>query len=219
MVAVSTFRPHAQSEDYALNQIRAIRSWQPFFDTVILLGKPEPSLAFNNVIFVESDGAFPTIKQMIMFLTQSNGWGCWINADIVLGPAFSRVLDAMERHRCRASTSRRWTFDPKTFDLSRAFLKKNDWGLDIFLAKDAEWKSMYPLIHPGLRKAGMVYDTWMTGYFFKTMGNTYRSFTDFRCVFHPEHEGRQRGFQNEMKWIQDKYGNAARIPLSLSTAL
>lgn len=212
MTAVSTFRPHAQSAEYARNQIRAVQSWQDIFDSVLLIGHPEHELNYPNVTFIDSGEKFPSIKDMILLLTQANGWGCWINCDIVLTDSLWHAIEDMQKQGCWAATSQRWTFDPETFDLDRSVIEKNDFGLDIFITIDSIWKQMYPFIHPGLRKAGMVYDTWMTGFFRTMLGNGYRSFTSHRCVFHPKHEGRQNDFQNDVKWIEDKYGRAAGIP-------
>lgn len=212
MTAVSTFRPHSQSAEYACNQIRALQSWQMVFDSVFLIGHPEPELNFSNVTFIDSGERFPAIKDMILLLTQCKGWGCWINCDIVLTPVVNTITQIMAQEGCWASTSQRWTFNPETFDLAKAVMEPNDFGLDIFIAPDSVWKSMYSKIHPGLRKTGMVYDTWITGYLWNTLGKGYRNFTDFKCVFHPRHGGRQRDFQNDVKWIQDDYGRSAGIP-------
>jgi hypothetical protein len=118
----------------------------------------------------------------------------------------------MEQLQKAAATSQRWTFDPETFDLSKAVIEKNDLGLDIFITSQAWWSAMYSDIPANLRKAGMVYDTWMTGYFWKRMGYGYCSFTGYRCVFHPRHGGRKMLAANSPEWIQDQYGRSACVP-------
>lgn len=219
MIAVSTFRPHSQSKEYARNQTRAVQSWSNIFEDIFLIGSPEPDLALPNVIFIDSGEKFPTIKDMVLLLTRSKDWGCWINCDIVLTPTINKVLEDMPRCGAWAVTSQRWTFDADTFDLWRAKVEPNDFGLDIFITTGLIWNRMYPLIHPGLRKAGMMYDTWMTGYFVRTLGDSYRNFTGYRCVFHPRHEGRQQEQHNKMEWVQDQYGRAARIPFPLQSQI
>lgn len=214
MVAVSTFRPHKNSEEYARNQIRAVESWQDIFDVVLLIGEAEPELAFPNVWFVPGED-FPLIKDMISLLAREPGWSAWINCDIVLTPMFHQAFQRMKETGKQAATSQRWTFYPEAFDLSKAVIERNDFGLDIFLTIQPHWQHMLSVMPKNLRKAGQVYDTWMTGYFWKRLGRAYCSMTDFRCVFHPRHGGRKMKTHNEPAWIQDQYGRSACIPPAL----
>lgn len=211
MIAVSTFRPHKGEEEYRRNQIRAVESWQDIFEVVYLIGEEEPDLAFPNVWFVPGED-FPYIKAMIEILAAQPSWSAWINCDIVLTPVIHQAIIRMEQAGKQAATSQRWTFDPKTFDLSKAVIEHNDFGLDIFITTQPHWKHMHSVIPGNLRKAGQVYDTWMTGYFWKRMGHAYCSLTNFRCVFHPKHGGRRMLTHNESAWIQDQYGRSACIP-------
>jgi hypothetical protein len=211
MNAVSTFRPHKGESEYARNQIRAVRSWQNIFGKVLLIGEHEPDLAMQNVEFVKGDD-FPYIKDMIFLLSQQPGWSCWINCDIVLNSGVLSAVRRMEQLQKAAATSQRWTFNPETADLSKAVVEPNDFGLDIFITSQAWWNIMHSVIPSMLRKGGQVYDTWMTGYFWNTMGHGYCSLTGYRCVFHPRHEGRRMAAANAVEWIQDEYGRSACIP-------
>ncbi len=215
MIAVSTFRPHQKNAEYALNQSRAVASWNGIFDEVFLIGKPEPELTYPCVSFLTGE-EYPRIKDMILPLTIHDGWGAWINCDIVLTSPIKEVIRQMSIREYRACTSQRFEYNPSYFpDLSNAQVPKNDYGLDIFITRGNVWLDMYHKIYPDLRKGGMVYDTWITGYLWRTFGWGYRSFTNYRCVFHPKHEGRQKDFANSSQWIQDEYGIDARIPPEL----
>lgn len=211
MNVVSTFRPHRGEPEYAMNQVRAVHSWQGIFDRVYLLGDPEPELSYPNVFFVASRD-FPHIRDMIEILGDQPGWGVWINCDIVLTARIKDVLIRLEQTQKNAATSQRWTFDPKTYDLPHARIETNDFGLDIFMARQPYWQHMFTVIPPNLRKGGQVYDTWMTGYFWNRCGHSYCSFTHWRCVFHPRHGGRRAEAYNDPAWIQDQYGRSACIP-------
>lgn len=211
MRAVSTFRPHKESEEYARNQGRAVESWQEIFERVFLIGEPEAGLSFANVEFVPGMD-FPHIKSMIEILARQPGWSAWINCDIVLTPMLHQAVRRMEQLGKLAATSQRWTFNPVTFDLSKAVVEYNDFGLDIFITTQPHWQHMLSVIPGNLRKAGQVYDTWMTGYFWNRMGHGYCSLTDYRCVFHPKHGGRKMAAANDVAWIQDRYGRSACIP-------
>lgn len=211
MNAVSTFRPHKGEEEYRRNQIRAVLSWLDIFERVFLIGNPEPDLAFGNVIFVPGPD-FPYIKQMIEILSRQPGWSVWINCDIFLTSLIHQAVRRMEQLGKQAATSQRYTFDPRNPDFVKSKVERNDLGLDIFITTQPHWQHMLSVIPANLRKAGQVYDTWMTGYFWKTLGRKYCSITNYRCVFHPKHGGRKMGAANDPKWIQDKYGRCACIP-------
>lgn len=211
MIAVSTFRPHKDNEEYALNQSRAVESWQDIFEKVILIGEPEPALSFYNVEFVPGID-FPYIKSMVEILSHQPGWSAWINCDIVLTPMIHQAVQKMEQLGKQAATSQRFTFNPFTFDLSNAVVEYNDFGLDIFITTHPHWQHMLSVIPGNLRIAGLVFDTWMTGYFWNRMGHGYCSLTDYRCVFHPRHGGRRVSFPNDLAWIQDDYGRSACTP-------
>jgi hypothetical protein len=215
MIAVSTFRPHSKDAQYAINQSRAVASWEGIFDDVYLIGKPEPDLTHPYVTFIAGE-EFPRITSMLLLLTFSEGWGAWINCDIILNKKIKEVMRQMEIRGYQACTSQRWQYEPTDWpDLSKARVPQGDYGLDIFITHAGVWEDMQSKINPDLRKAGMVYDTWITGYLWNTLGFGYRNFTNYKCVFHPKHEGRQKDFCNSPQLIQDKYGKDARIPPEL----
>lgn len=216
MICVSTFRPHKKDAQYALNQSRAVDSWRGIFSYIYLIGEPEPDLEYPCVTFISGDD-FPHIKDMVKLLAINDGWGAWINCDIIVdGGRLLQVMRQMDIRGYQACTSQRWQYEPDDWpDLSKALVPQGDYGLDIFITHGAIWGDMYSKINPDLRKAGMVYDTWMTGYLWTTLGFGYRNFTGYRCVFHPRHEGRQQEFCNSPQLIQDEYGKAARIPPDL----
>lgn len=162
--------------------------------------------------FIETDEV-PTIKQMFVPLLMGEEWGAWLNCDIVLTAPFREAMQEMQMRGYKAATSQRYEYDPVDYpDLSKAVVPPNDLGLDIFVTTPDIWKAIWQLIHPDLRKTGMMYDTWITGYLWKTFGFGYRSFTNFRCVFHPKHGERRYDLMNKQDWVEDEYGKSARIP-------
>jgi len=211
VIAVSTFKPHAKSAEYALNQSRAVQSWGDIFTHVYLIGDPEPDLRYDYVTFIEGND-YPTIKMMVLMLSTYEEWGAWINCDIIVLPKIHEAMQQMEVRGYRAATSQRFEYDPVSFDLSKAKIPHHDFGLDIFITTGDIWRDMFTKINPDLRTCGLIYDSWMTGYLWHTLGHGYRNFTDYRCVFHPKHGGREAPYMNSPQWVQDEYGKDARIP-------
>lgn len=208
MIAVSTFRPHKDSEEYRQNQIRAAVSWLPIFNGIVLMGKPEPELATYKTSFTFQEGR-PHVRDMIGLLATQNEMGVWINADIVLHNAFVTLENLMKKAGCVAATSFRLTFDPKE-GIQKAFREGNDWGLDVFVATPEVWQDMYKHMDPRWLKCGMVYDSWMVGFLNKR--HKCGDFTDKKWVFHPRHGGRVTEGFNSPQWAEGEFSPWAGPP-------
>jgi len=210
VIAVSTFRPHKDSEEYRENQIRAMASWFPIFSNIILMGNLEPELFTYKTTFTFQDGR-PHIKDMVGFLASEGELGVWINADIVLHNAFVTLEHLMKKAGCVAATSFRLTFEPgRHATYASAVREPNDFGLDVFVATPEVWQDMYRHIDPRWVKCGQVYDSWMVGFLNKR--HKCADFTDRKWVFHPRHEGRVKDGFNSTQWAQDEFAPWAGPP-------
>lgn len=215
IIAVSTFRPHKDSEEYRQNQIRAMVSWFPIFNGIILMGKLEPELANSKTSFTFHEGR-PHVRDMVGLLATQTEMGVWINADIVLDSAFVTLERVMRNAGCVAATSFRLTFDPVCFPVPHqmtpppAYREKNDWGLDVFVATPEVWQDMYKHMDPRWVKCGQVYDSWMVGFLNKR--HKCGDFTDRKWVFHPRHGGRVTEGMNSPQWAVGEFSEWAGPP-------
>lgn len=208
MIAVSTFRPHKDSEEYRQNQIRAMTSWVPIFNGIILMGKLEPELATHKTSFTFQEGR-PHVRDMVGLLATQSEMGVWINADIVLSNAFVTLEQLMKKAGCVAATSFRFTFDPKN-GIWKSFKEPNDWGLDVFVATPEVWQDMYKHMDSRWVKCGQVYDSWMVGFLNKR--HKCGDFTDRKWVFHPRHGGRITEGMNSPQWAVGEFSEWAGPP-------
>jgi hypothetical protein len=208
MIAISTFRPHEGNPEYARNQRTGVHSWEDLFETILLLGDPEPELAMKNTVFIPGSSR-PSIKDMIGFLASTNEWGTWINADIVLKPGFFLIENDMRRFKFTAATSFRYTFNPDNPEAG-IVKEKKDYGLDVFVCTPEVWRDMYQHIDPRFVKCGMVYDSWMSG--FLNARHRLADFTDRGLVLHPKHGGRVTTGFNDPQWAEGDFSPFAGPP-------
>jgi hypothetical protein len=192
MIAVSSHRAFSKSEEYAINQERAAKSWQSAFSNIYYYGHYEEGLDHENTLFVRKAEEWPTIREMAEFSSQLQaGYVALLNADIVVASSLSMVEKEMRAIGLPAATSYRYTFDQVQYpNLDGAVRNKEDRGMDIFVAKPEIWGMVKRDIPEYLRFGHPTWDTWVCGYFCEKLGYGFRHFTDRRCIFHPKHEGR-----------------------------
>lgn len=214
MIAISSARRHANNSEYAVNQTRAMESWV-LFKQVYMFGSYEEELTKPNVLYVKSHD-WPAIKSMAEFASHINGdLVCLINADIVVTEPIIEVEKKMKELTIPAASSYRYTFDPADYpDLSKATRPKEDRGMDIFVATSDVWRAVSKRIPEYLRIGHQTFDSWLCGFFCANYGFGYRGFTNYRCVFHPKHNGRETPFRDTIR-SDDEYFTRAHVPTEL----
>ena len=210
MIALSSHRPHEGDSDYAKNQARAANSWN-IFSQVFYFGSYEESLCKPNVLFAKSE-PWPKIKMMADMATHFKEPVAIINADIVVTPVLLEVEKKMIDLSVPALTSYRYEFEGDNMD--GAIRHKHDRGMDIFIAMPDIWKMVSKRIPDYLRMGHQTWDSWVCGFFCANLGFGFRQFTDYRCVFHPRHEGRLHPHSAEIK-SDDEYFTRAHVPSPL----
>lgn len=201
MVAISSHRPHSQSDEYAQNQIRARKSWNGIFTDVHYFGPAEPELALSGTHFVECE-PWPRIKDMAAHAArQKTYYVTIINADIVLTPEFTEVLDIMQKSKIAGATTRRRDLDTRELGEDR--------GRDVWVLQPAWWRRVAEKISPTCRIGHNQWDAWMFGFMRYEAKYNFGEFSNVPCVFHPRHEGRHQPFVSEVD-IKDKYENFFR---------
>jgi len=213
MIAISSARRHEKNAEYALNQKRAGESWKLFKD-VYYFGSYEEDLRHDNVAWVKSDD-WPTIKRMAEFASRmKDDLVAIINADIVVTEPILEVEAKLKELTMPAATSYRYEFDPATGDISKAVRVKENRGMDIFVCTPEVWGAVSGLIPSYLRIGHPTWDTWLCGYLCHHYGFGFRDFTEYRCIFHPRHEGRETPHSVEIKSNQP-YFTLAKKPSPL----
>lgn len=213
MIAISSARRHEGNPEYATNQVRAAASWR-LFDRVYYFGSYEKDLCYDNTMFARSDD-WPTIKSMAEFASHmKDDLVAIINADIVVTAPIKEVEAKLKDLTMPAATSYRYEFDPATADLRSAVRHKEDRGMDIFVATPDVWKMVSARIPGYLRIGHQTFDSWICGFFCANFGFGFRQFTDYRCIFHPKHEGRQTPHSSDIR-SDDEYFTRAHVPSPL----
>lgn len=214
MIAISSFRPHADSEEYRRNQIRAKESWDKVFERIILFGNEEKELASSKTTFMPHDG-WPLIRDVAGIAARQNDFVVILNADIVTTYSLAALPGRMWEYGCMAATSRRYTFDPALpINPMQCFIEQADKGLDIFVAMPPIWAKIAVEVPACLRMGHQQWDTWVSGWCTWHLGRSYRNFNEMRAVFHPRHDGRKMPFADTIK-PTDRYISMAEWPAPL----
>lgn len=217
MMCVSSFRPLKEGWEFFQNQVTAKESWNKIFDSILLLGNPEPALQGPQTVFVPWE-QFPRIKDMVrMCSVVQEDWCVILNADIYLDQKLREIILALGDY-CWCLSSWRYTYDPKQMDFGRARITDN--GIDFFAARPNVWNAMYEQVPETLRIGHPFWDTWMLSFFSKFPGNFF-NLTDQRIVFHPKHEGRKTVHFVDIPSIQKtiRYGNMPRNSVAIGRGL
>ena len=182
MIAVSSFRPHSQSEVYRANQIAARRSWEDHFERIFYFGSHEPELDGEKTLFVRQTEQWPRIREMASFCASQDPEKlvAIVNADIVVTGKILDVEKAMIASKLLAATTRRR-------DLKTRELIPDDKGRDIFILTPATWRKAASRIPPECRIGHQQWDSWMIGFLRKECEKKFAQFNDVPCVFHPAH--------------------------------
>lgn len=206
MTAVSSFRPLNACDEVARNQIRAFHSWRSVFTEILYFGTAEPQLSAPAVQFIPCD-PFPPISALALAASMGSAWSALINADIVVAPNLLRVIpEACARYQARAITSRRWQFEKGKL----ANAKLVDFGYDFFMAERTLWAEIARKVPRQYRIGHSGWDTWILGWFNKTISRQFVDITSRRCIYHPKHENRFQPHTFEI--AEDVFGQAGGTP-------
>lgn len=214
MILLSSAKPFSSSQEYAINQERAAKSWVDSYSVsgVFYVGHYEDGLNSDKTQFVRPEGDYPTIKMMAGFASKmSIDYVALINADIVLGSGIVDVEKKMRDMALPSATSYRYEFDPIDYpNLDNAVRYKEDRGMDIFIANPAIWQLVAKDIPADILFGHNRWDSWVCGYFCHHLGYGFRHFTEDRCVFHPKHGGRSQPHLASIKTDSPYFTRAKR---------
>jgi len=188
LVAISSFRPLADSTEVAANQLRAKRSWDGVFDRIFLFGAYDQRLATPTTSFIKCED-FPRIAPMVWVAANQTVPACILNADIVVAQNLKDLLNQAWSKNALAMTSQRLEFDPKTEDYFRA--RVVDMGADFFCAKPDIWKLAYKEIPTAFRIGHQRWDNWMLNFFWYHCQRRFVDITTLGPIFHPKHGDRK----------------------------
>lgn len=205
MIAISSFRPLADNDEVAFNQVRALRSWDVAFDEVYLCGPYEPRLDSPKTTFIDGED-FPRISLLMMLAAECNGPAAILNADIAVAPHLKRLADMVWLTGAVAFTSRRYEFDPAKPDYDEANVV--DLGCDFFCAQPHIWWQAWRNIPSAYRIGNGGWDNWLLGYLGVTLRRKFVDVTQFRLIFHPKHIERKRIAMEEAP--RDEYINSGK---------
>ena len=153
------------------NQRVAIATWeQNFEDFQIFWGAEAPS-----------------IHDLCEYCSQQPGWSCIINGDIVIGPNWPAVEQALNRARAVCAISKRYELGPER---NQATARVVDNGLDFFAARPEIWAMAAMEVPPHFKLGKIFWDTWMLGFFMHASRGECADLTDCRVIFHPKHGNR-----------------------------
>lgn len=199
MIAISSHRPFAQSDEIKRNQLLAKRSWEMSFKRIIYFGDREPELLSGKTTFVACEN-FPRIRDMMIAAGGCVGFVVILNADIVVDPAIKKLERMMSLRGKLCASSRRYQFDPNTCDFKSAQLGDAR-GRDIFIARNDIWRHCSKHMPEQMRIAHGRWDAVLTDTFRRFYNESFLDFTNFRVVFHPEHGERLRPHEEEISKV------------------
>lgn len=188
LIAVSSFRKLDDSEEVAVNQLRAKRSWDRVFDRIILFGDYDKRLASPTTQFEPCED-FPSIASMVWAASRQTVPVCLLNADIVVAPNLKELVNKGWAKQLLAMTSQRLEFDPVTVDYFRA--RVVDQGADFFCAKPEVWRQAYKSIPKQFRIGHPQWDNWMLNFLWFTCRRRFCDITTLGPIFHPKHGERK----------------------------
>lgn len=198
--AVSSHRPHSTDGEYRRNQTLAKTTWDHVFQKITYCGPQEPELASYKTQFIH-DEQFPRIRRLAELAGQWHGLTAILNADILVAPEILALERQMKTKRRLCASSRRWGFAVAGRTLAEMLEKAdlgNDRGRDIFVATGAVWRNLAMTMPEGYRIGNPYWDAYVTDFFRKYYDASFVDFTSWRCVFHPEHAGRNYPFAQEI---------------------
>jgi len=206
MTAVSSFKPLDLSPAVARNQVEANRSWNEVFDGIVYFNTYEPRLASGITTFTHAED-FPTIREIAEFCGAMTGWSCIVNADIIVTDAISAAEVKLNIRNALSASSLRLNFD---VDRGLKSGRQTDLGLDIFIARPGIWREAARVVPEELRLGHGLWDTWMTG--FLITAGAYYDLTPLKCVYHPNHEDRNRPHIIPEHLKQNEFVRKANLP-------
>lgn len=195
LVAISSFRKLDDSEEVAVNQLRAKRSWDLVFDRIFLFGDYDRRLDSPTTEFIPCED-FPHISLMAFVASQQSVPVCILNADIVVDPNLKEMVNNGWARGALAMTSQRLEFDPKTEDYFRA--RVVDLGCDFFCAKPEVWKQVYKAMPTAYRIGHGLWDSWMLSFLQAALQRRFVDITTLGPIFHPKHGDRKRTTMGEI---------------------
>lgn len=190
MIALSSIRPHKNSEVYRANQIRAKESWEKVFSDIVYFSPKEPELDSPKTIWIESE-EWPSIKTLAAYGGRQKDISAIINSDIVVSPELAKVELLIRTSSIMAATSRRWDLDQKV-------ILDNDKGRDIFIAKPKAWRMLAAEISSTCRIGHNQWDSWALVFFQAKFIEKFADFSRCKCIFHPKHGERNQPYVDEV---------------------
>lgn len=172
MIAVSSMRLDVDCPpEIRRNQEAARFTWDDNFE--------------DYQIFWNSEA--PTIQFLCDWCSRIPGWSAIVNGDIVIGPNWPAVEQALNRTRAVCAISKRYELGP---DKNQASARVVDNGLDFFAARPEIWAMAAMEVPPEFRLGKIFWDTWMLGFFMHASKGECADLTDSRVIFHPRHGNR-----------------------------
>lgn len=221
MIAISSIKPFAKSQAIADNQMAAYGSWLSAFDEICYVGpEAEPLLHGPKTHFIIGE-EFPTIAALVAECARHEGWSCIINADILSTFRMRFVERALILQKAESAISLRWQLPQNAVV---------DQGLDWFAATQELWQKILPRVPKWFRISHVLWDTWCLSAF---MGigdpNKCYDVTASKVVFHPQHEERDRPYENasrrpndglidKLKWPTHRINVLAKETMPIRTA-
>jgi hypothetical protein len=225
VILVSSLRPaDGCPPEIWRNQLKALASWEDTGNQVVYFNQPQfPDL---KVKFVASSEK-PRIATLARYCENQNDWSGIVNADIILGPTWPAVEQAIRSSGAKCAISRRWTFpDPEQSELGDDPFEDaalTDQGLDVFCARPEVWKDVAKFVPRQFTLGRILFDTWLMSFFVHNFRCA--DFTDARVIFHPSHENRgdqsmlrsSDSYLDIVRWPSIRIGPQRAFPTALKT--
>lgn len=204
----SVFAWDQHSDEWRFNIRMAHKMWLDKGFKVIYVSKPINQLSFKGTIFT-GDEDFCPIHRLLEVASKQTGLVALLDADLRIGSGIYAAMNEFNRG-CKMITSRRWTILRRN-DIE---VKPWDFAVDFYMGEAGLFKEPSILMPKGCRVAHNLWDSWLVGYFNKTLGNAFRSVTKYKFLFHPQHKERNAPYGDDY-FVEDQYSKCAGHPAEL----
>lgn len=202
----SVFDWENHSDEWKRNILIARNTWHNRGFGAIYVSKPITELNKAGTKFT-GDNDFAPVWRLLEVASQQKGLVILLDADLRIGPRISNAIEALNSGDVDMVTSRRWTISSR----ESVGVVVTDFAVDFYMGRPDLFEEPSKLMPRGCRVAHNLWDSWLVGYFNKTLGDRFKSLTQHRFLYHPIHSERNAPYGDD-HFKEDEYSKHAGHP-------
>lgn len=165
------------------NMILAQWSWAALSFKTIYVAKRIEGMPVHGHVEWTGDEDFPPVYRLLEVASQQHGKVILLDADLRIKHTIYNPINELKD--ASIITSRRWSFQN-----GKAWVDPDDFAVDFFMGHASLFVEPAKLMPKGCRVGHNLWDSWLVGYFNKTLGDKIVSATKYGFLYHPKHDER-----------------------------